>query len=78
MAEDSTIPGPLYFGCFCRGANAYFYFYNWFTGMPIQKIYFTNIKISADNGYLSKDVKDIDFKNVNLILPQKTESLTSK
>jgi polygalacturonase len=45
--------------------------------MPVQKIHFDNVVISADKGYESKDAKDIDFKNVRLILPKKTESLTS-
>jgi polygalacturonase len=60
----------------CRGANTAISI----TGlpqMPVQNIHFDNVVISADKGYESKDAKDIDFKNVRLILPKKTESLTS-
>jgi DNA sulfur modification protein DndE len=61
---------------FCRGAKTAISI----TGlpqMPVQKIYFDNVVISADKGYESKDAKDIDFKNVRLILPDKVQSLTS-
>lgn len=43
--------------------------------MPVQKLYFENVIISADKGYISEDAKDISFKNVKLILPNgKTEN----
>ena len=61
---------------FCRGAKTAISI----TGlpqMPVQNIYFDNVVISADRGYVAKDAKDIDFKNVRLILPQKIETLTS-
>ena len=61
---------------FCRGAKTAISI----TGlpqMPVQKIYFDNVTISANNGYVSKDVKDINFKNVRLILPDRIQSLTS-
>jgi polygalacturonase len=61
---------------FCRGAKTAISI----TGlpqMPVQKIYFNNAVISADKGYISKDAKDIDFKNVRLILPDKIQSLIS-
>lgn len=45
--------------------------------MPVQKIYFDNVVISADKGYESKDAKNINFKNVRLILPDKVQNLTS-
>jgi polygalacturonase len=45
--------------------------------MPVQKIHLKDVVISADKGYESKDAKDIDFKNVRLILPDKVQSLTS-
>jgi len=61
---------------YCRGAKTAILI----TGlpqMPVQKIHFDNVVISADKGYESKDAKDIDFKNVRLILPGKVQSLTS-
>jgi DNA sulfur modification protein DndE len=61
---------------FCRGAKTAISI----TGlpqMPVQKIHFDNVVISADKGYESKDAKDIDFKNVRLILPDKIQNLTS-
>lgn len=46
--------------------------------MPVQKIYFDTITISSDKGYVSKDVKDINFKNVKLVLPdQKVQYLSA-
>lgn len=61
---------------FCRGAKTAISI----TGlpqMPVRKIYFDNIVVSADKGYESKDAKDIDFKKVRLILPDKVQNLTS-
>ena len=61
---------------YCRGAKTAISI----TGlpqMPVQKIHFENLVISADKGYESKDAKDINFKNVRLILPDKIQSLTS-
>lgn len=61
---------------FCRGAETAISI----TGlpqMPVQKIYFDNVVISADKGYESKDARDIDFKKVRLILPDKVQNLTS-
>lgn len=62
---------------FCRGAKTAISI----TGlpdMPVQKINFENVTISASQGYLQKDAKDINFKNVKLILPDgKTENLLS-
>ena len=44
--------------------------------MPVKKINFENVTISASQGFLQKDAKDINFKNVKLILPGgKTENL---
>lgn len=60
---------------FCRGAKTAISI----TGlpqMPVQKIHFDNVVISADKGYEFKDAKDIDFKNVKLILPDKVQDLT--
>ena len=37
--------------------------------MPVQQIYFDHLTISAVNGYVSKDARDINFKNVKLVLP---------
>jgi DNA sulfur modification protein DndE len=53
---------------YCRGANTAISI----TGlpeMPVQKIYFENMTISANKGYEAKDAKDISFKNVKFILP---------
>lgn len=61
---------------FCRGAKTAISI----TGlpqMPVQKIHFNNVVISAGKGYEYRDAKDIDFKNVRLILPDKIQSLTS-
>jgi DNA sulfur modification protein DndE len=60
---------------FCRGAKTAISI----TGlpqMPVQKVHFDNMVISADKGYEFKDAKDIDFKNVKLILPGKVQDLT--
>ncbi len=54
---------------FCRGAKTAISI----TGlpeMPVQQIYFENVVISADKGYVAKDAKDISMKNVKLILPK--------
>jgi DNA sulfur modification protein DndE len=61
---------------YCRGAKTAISI----TGlpqMPVQKIHLDNVVISADKGYEYKDAKDINFNKVKLILPGKTESLTS-
>jgi hypothetical protein len=61
---------------FCRGAKTAISI----TGlpqMPVHKIHFDNVVISAGKGYVSKDAKDVDFKNVKLILPGEVQSLTS-
>lgn len=61
---------------FCRGAKTAISI----TGlpdMPVQKIYFENMTISSDKGYIFKDAKNINFKNVKLILPDnKIENLS--
>jgi polygalacturonase len=60
---------------YCRGAKTAISI----TGlpeMPVQKIYFSNMVISADQGYLPKDAASINFKNVKLLLSGgKTENL---
>ena len=60
---------------YCRGAKTAISI----TGlpeMPVKKINFENVTISASQGFLQKDAKDINFKNVKLILPGgKTENL---
>jgi YhcH/YjgK/YiaL family protein len=60
---------------YCRGAKTAIAI----TGlpeMPVQKIYFENVTISADRGYEAKDAKDIRFTNVKWIAPSgKTENL---
>ena len=60
---------------YCRGAKTAISI----TGlpeMPVKKINFENVTISASQGFLQKDAKDINFKNVRLILPGgKTENL---
>ena len=53
---------------YCRGAQTAISI----TGlpeMPVQKIYFNNVTISAEKGYEAKEAKDISFKNVQLLLP---------
>jgi polygalacturonase len=35
--------------------------------MPVHKIYFENITISSDNGFVATDAADLDLKKVNLI-----------
>jgi len=53
---------------YCRGAKTAISI----TGLPetpVQKIYFDNVIISAKNGYEVKDAKEINFKNVKLVLP---------
>ena len=61
---------------FCRGAETAIAI----TGlpeMPVRKIYFDNVIISASKGYVAKDAKDINFKNAKLILPNgKVENLS--
>jgi len=50
----------------CHGANTAISI----TGlpeMPVQKIYFENIMISAKNQYKSVDAKDISMKNVKVL-----------
>lgn len=37
--------------------------------MPVEKIYFDTVKITAKRGYVYKEAKDISFKNVEIALP---------
>jgi DNA sulfur modification protein DndE len=51
---------------YCRGAKTGISI----TGlprMPVSKINFENVTISAEKGYVSKDAKDINFKNVKVV-----------
>ena len=43
--------------------------------MPVSKIYFDKITISAKEGYINKDAKEIVFKNVKIITPKETKDL---
>jgi YhcH/YjgK/YiaL family protein len=61
---------------YCRGAKTAIYI-NGLPEMPVQKIYFENMTISADKGYVQKDAKDIFFKNVKLITKSGTENLNA-
>ncbi|MDQ6610222.1 MAG: glycoside hydrolase family 28 protein [Bacteroidota bacterium] len=61
---------------FCRGAETAIYI-NGLPEMPVQKINFNNVIISANKGYIAKDAKDINQKGVKIILPDGKEG-TSK
>jgi polygalacturonase len=37
--------------------------------MPVHKIYFSNITISAQNGFIATDAADLDLKKVKIITP---------
>jgi polygalacturonase len=54
---------------FCRGAETAIAIRG-LPEMPVQKIYFDNVVIAARKGYNPQDAKDINFKNVKLILPE--------
>jgi len=53
---------------YCRGAETAIAIRG-LPEMPVQKIYFDNVVISANKGYHPENVKEISFKNVKLILP---------
>jgi polygalacturonase len=43
--------------------------------MPVSKIFFNNITITAKEGYMNTNATDIDFKKVKIILPTETKEL---
>lgn len=62
---------------FCRGAKTAIAI----TGlpdMPVQQINFDNVVISADKGYEAKDAKDINMKNVKILLPKGKEEILNE
>jgi polygalacturonase len=78
--QDKT---PLFTGfyisdVYCRGAETAIAIRG-LPEMPVQKIYFNNVVISADKGYHAENARDISFKNVKLILPdEKVQDLSVK
>jgi hypothetical protein len=43
--------------------------------MPVSKIFFNNITITAKEGYMNTNATDIDFKKVKIILPTEMKEL---
>jgi polygalacturonase len=52
---------------FCNGAKTAI-FINGLPEMPVSKIHFNNIEISADNGFVAKDASDIDLNKIKIMV----------